>query len=125
MKINFKEFIEKIEESRKLAIKEGIEANAIFINPNMVKVPQLYLTTNNPKSVISTLPLFCGLELHVTDYLPDNYTFAITQISSEREDIEKKARTDTARKIIEEFEQKVKDLKEEYDIDFGGEDYDE
>lgn len=78
MKINFKEFIEKIEESQKLAIKEGIEANAIFINPNMVKVPQLYLTTNNPKSVIGSPPMICGLEIHVVDDLPDNYTFAIT-----------------------------------------------
>ena len=58
-------------------IKEGIKANSIIINKNMVRVPETRFY--NPLGVAFTLPnMICGLNVYVTkDELPDNYSFAV------------------------------------------------
>ena len=53
------------------AIREGIKANSIVINKNMVKVP----------GMVGVWPtMICGLNCYVTaDDLPDGYSFAVVE----------------------------------------------
>ena len=54
------------------ALHEGIKANTILINSNMVKVKPFYFEGR------SIPTMFCGMNLYVTkDELPDGYSFAI------------------------------------------------
>lgn len=60
---------ELILQARKAAIRNGIEANSIMLNKNIVHVPEKF--GYYPEMI-------CGLKVYATsDELPDNYAFAV------------------------------------------------
>ena len=90
------EFVKAVLQAKKEAYKEKIQANAIVINTNLVKIPSIF----SHDGVLP--PMICGLEIHVTeDELPDNYSFAIMQGSTERERLVAEARKETAKEILQ------------------------
>lgn len=72
-----KTFVEVVMDSYLAALREGIEANSILINTNMVKVPSFVMPT--PVGAFLQMPdMICGLHVYWTDKeLPDGYSFAI------------------------------------------------
>ena len=63
--------IKSIVDARQEAIRNGIKANSILINTNMVKVIEQFG---------SWPTMICGLNCHVTaDELPDGYSFAVVE----------------------------------------------
>lgn len=64
-----KSIYELVAEARCEAIKEGIKANAIVINKNLVKVPEMF--PHYPMMI-------CGLKNYLTsNELPEDYLFAV------------------------------------------------
>ena len=64
-----KSIYELVAEARCEAIKEGIKANAIVINKNLVKVPEMF----NHYPV-----MICGLKSYLTsNELPEDYLFSV------------------------------------------------
>lgn len=62
--------------ARTCAFKEGIRANSIVINENMVKVQPFPMDVF--KGYVMTSPMICGLNVYWTkDELPDGYSFAL------------------------------------------------
>lgn len=74
-----KRIVDLIQEARAAAIAEGIEANSIIFNKNMVKVQSFGMGLPDGGSII--LPdMICGLNAYWTDNeLPQNYSFAIVE----------------------------------------------
>ena len=74
-----KRMLDLIQEAYATAISEGIEANSIILNKNMVKVESFPMMTPTGHAVI--LPdMICGLNAYWTkNELPENYSFAILE----------------------------------------------
>ena len=61
------------------AIQNGIKANSIIINKNMVKVPEFGMRLPTGDGIIIPA-MFCGLNVYFTkDELPENYSFAVLE----------------------------------------------
>lgn len=75
------ELIDRIYEAKELAYQQHIQANAIIINENFVRVPEQMIDNAVYPSMI------CGLETHFTKAeLPDNTMFAVCEVKeTERE----------------------------------------
>lgn len=72
-------FVEVVAKAYNRAIQEGIEANSIIINTNMVKVPATWIS-NGCGGAIELPPMVCGLNAYFTkDELPEGYSFAVFQ----------------------------------------------
>lgn len=70
-------FIEAVMEATSHAVNEGIKANSIVINTNMVKVPEF--TMCDPFGTPKIVPrMICGLNVYL-DKLPDTYSFAVLE----------------------------------------------
>lgn len=68
-----------IRKARTQALLEGIEANTIILNKNMVKVNS-FLTTDGLRGLVEIPSMICGLNAYWTeDELPDGYSFAILE----------------------------------------------
>ena len=66
------------------AMREGIKANAIVINENMVKVPEFGLRLPTGDGIVMPA-MICGLNVHFTKgELPDGYSFAVLERPSDR-----------------------------------------
>lgn len=64
-------------DAQKQAFKEGIEANTIVINENMVKIDE-FVMSDKLGGIRFIPPMICGLNVYFTkDELPDNYSFAM------------------------------------------------
>jgi hypothetical protein len=71
-----KTFTEMIIDAQAVAFKEGIRANTIVINENMVKVDAF--TFQMLHGVSSIPPMICGMNVYFTkNDLPDEYSFAM------------------------------------------------
>ena len=72
----FLEFVQKVTAQ---AMSEGIKANSIVINENMVRVPEF--TFCDCMGSVRTVPkMICGLNVHFTkDELPEGYSFAVLE----------------------------------------------
>lgn len=72
-------FLEFVKEATAKAMSEGIEANSIVINENMVRVPEF--TVCDPFGTPRVVPkMICGLNVYLTTKeLPENYSFAILE----------------------------------------------
>lgn len=67
-----------IKKAHQRALCEGIEANTIVINKNMVKVNSFPFGVLN--SIRTVPPMICGMNVYFTkDELPENYSFAILE----------------------------------------------
>lgn len=76
VQFNTQRYVEMVREVHAKAIAEGIQANAIVINQNMVKVPETWV--GDGRHTISLPEMICGLNIIWTmDELPDNYSFAL------------------------------------------------
>lgn len=72
-------FCELVKKATAQAMREGIEANSIIINENMVRVPEFGMKL--PLGHFAMMPkMICGLNVHLTtNELPDNYSFAVLE----------------------------------------------
>ncbi len=92
-----------IHEARKKAIQEGIMANTVLIDKHWAKVNAF--DTIFGCDLFSLPPMICGLELRVSDELPEGYSLAVVEAKeTERERIVRQAKTEVAREIFEEIE---------------------
>ena len=102
-------------EARKIALKEEIIANTVLIDETFAKVNDIHFVVG--RDILHIPPMICGLEVHLTDELPDGYDFALAEApETERERIIRTAKAEVAREIFEEIGQ----IKKEYasgDID--------
>ena len=110
--MNINELINRINEAQELAYQQHIQANAIIINENFVRVPEKWIGNKEYPSMI------CGLEMHYTKAeLPDNTMFAVCEVrETEREKAIRLAKEEVVRKVkkyIDELFDKVDDLTHE------------
>ena len=106
------ELIDRINEAQALAYQQHIQANAIIINENFVRVPEKLMGDKEYP------PMICGLEMHYTKAeLPDNAMFAVCEVrETEREKAIRLAKEEVVRnvkKYIDELFDKVDDLTHE------------
>ena len=72
------QFVELVRKVRAAAFQEGIKANTIVINKNMVKVDSFPFTGVNGYDFHIAPTMFCGMNVVFTkDELPDGYSFAV------------------------------------------------
>ena len=111
--MNINELINRINEAQELAYQQHIQANAIIINENFVRVPEKMMGNAEYP------PMICGLETHYTRAeLPDNAMFAVCEVmETEREKAIRQAKKDLCEKIkdyiIDEFFDKLDELAQE------------
>ena len=99
-----KSIMDYIVEARKAALHERIIANTLIINKNFAKVNEFCYAFNGELLYIP--PMICGLEVHVTDELPDGYDFAVVEATeTERERIVRQAKSE----VIDEFVKRLLD----------------
>lgn len=106
------ELMDRINEARALAFQQHIQANAIVINENFVKVPEKIIGNS------ICPPMICGLEMHYTKAeLPDNTMFAVCEVrETKQEQAIRLAKEEVVRKVkkyIDELFDKVDDLTHE------------
>ena len=89
------ELINRINEAQALAYQQHIQANAIIINENFVRVPEKLMGNKEYP------PMICGLETHYTKAeLPDNTMFVVCEVrETEREKAIRQAKKDLCNKI--------------------------
>ena len=110
--MNINELINRINEAQALAYQQHIQANAIIINENFIRVPEKLMGNKEYP------PMICGLEMHYTKAeLPDNTMFAVCEVrETEREKAIRLAKEEVVRKVkkyIDELFDKVDDLTHE------------
>ena len=110
--MNINELIDRINEAQALAYQQHIQANAIIINENFVRVPEKLMGNKEYP------PMICGLEMHYTKAeLPDNAMFAVCEVrETEREKAIRLAKEEVVRKVkkyIDELFDKLDDLTQE------------
>ena len=70
------EFVEMIRKAEVEAIKDGIRANSVIVNTNMVKVPEFIAGCYKGYRIVP--PMVCGLNVYLSkNDLPDGYSFAV------------------------------------------------
>lgn len=98
-----KSLMDFIVEARKTALKEEIRANTVIINKTFAKVNNIHFVVG--RDVLHIPPMICGLEVQLTDELPDGYDFALVEApETERERIVRHAKSEIVRQIFEEIE---------------------
>ena len=96
-------FMDYIFEAKKLALKENIKANTVLINESFAKINGFHFCFFC--SGLDLPPMICGLEIHVTNELPEGYSFAVAEApETERDRICRQAKAEVAREIFEEIE---------------------
>lgn len=71
-------FYELVKKATAKAMNEGIKANSIVINENMVRVPETWIHT--PFGARELPRMICGLNVYLTtNELPENYSFAVLE----------------------------------------------
>lgn len=77
-------FMNDVIRARAEAFRQNIKANAVLINKNLVKIPELLSVA--PLGVCVTPPMICGLGVYdAGELLPEDYAFAVTHIESVEE----------------------------------------
>ena len=100
-----------IAEAYKKALKEDIKANTVIIDEHFAKVNAFSFVFG--RDVMHLPPMICGLEIQVSDELPDGYDFAVLEVpETERELLVRKAKAEAAVEIFEEIEELFRQHKE-------------
>ena len=101
--MNINELIDRINEAQALAYQQHIQANAIIINENFVRVPEKLMGNKEYP------PMICGLETHYTKAeLPDNAMFAVCEVrETERGKVIRQAKMDLLHKIKDYIKGKI------------------
>lgn len=77
----------------------GIKANTVLIDRTFAKVNGFSFAIG--RDIFNLPPMICGLEVHVTDELPERYSFAVFEApKTERERLVRKAGREATEKII-------------------------
>lgn len=98
-----KSLADYVAEARKVALQEQIKANTILIDEKFAKVNNLHFCWG--RTIMDLPPMICGLEIYLTDELPDGYNFALIEApETERERIFRQAKSEAAKEIFEEIE---------------------
>lgn len=72
------QFIELVRKAQIAAFQEGVKANTIVINENMVKVESFPFSGVGGYGFRIAPTMFCGMNVYLTkDELPDGYSFAV------------------------------------------------
>lgn len=101
---SFKSFAAAVFEAEKNALKEGIKANTVIIDEHFAKVNAFDFVFG--RDVMSLPPMICGLEIKVSDELPEGYDFAVLEVpETERERLVRKTRAE----VIDEFAEELKE----------------
>jgi len=88
--MTFEEILKRIKEAQNQAIKEHIQANTIFISERLARLKPFALILDNTLTTRILPPMILGMEIKVTDELPEEYDFAITRVDeTERERIKR------------------------------------
>lgn len=76
MRMTEESFMTSVRKATEEALREGIKANSIIINDNMVRVPDSwFITPMGPRQIPA---MICGLNVYLTpSELPDGYSFAV------------------------------------------------
>ena len=78
-------FFELVRKAQTEALKDGIKANTVFINENMVKVEAFPFSGIGGLGLRFAPTMFCGMNVFLTkDELPDGYSFAVFEGSENR-----------------------------------------
>lgn len=93
------ELFKRIMEAHREALKNEINANIVLINENLGLVKEFCLAgANYPKMI-------CGLEVKVTNELPDNVSFVVTEVAqTEREKLIEQTRKDILLELADEYD---------------------
>ena len=84
------EFTHDVIRARAEAFRQNIKANAVLINKNLVKIPELYHIPLLGAGVVP--PMICGLGVYdAGELLPEDYAFAVTRIETSEEESQRKA----------------------------------
>lgn len=87
-------------EAYKKALKEDIKANTVIIDEHFAKVNAFDFVFG--RDVMSLPPMICGLEVQVSDELPDGYDFAVLEFpETERDRLVRKTRTEAIKEFAE------------------------
>lgn len=90
------------------ALKEGIRANTVLINKHFAKVNEFPFAFMDRSG--SLPPMICGLEVHISNELPDGYDFAVLETpETEREKLIRQTRADTVKKMQEKLKKRLYD----------------
>lgn len=77
-------FMNDVIRARAEAFRQNIKANAVLINKNLVKIPELYHIPLLGAGVVP--PMICGLGVYdAGELLPEDYAFAVTYIGTVEE----------------------------------------
>ena len=88
-------------DARQEAVKEGIKANTVIINKHFAKVNAHIFNG----SVHDMPPMICGLEVRLSDELPEGYDFALCEAyETERERLIRNTKAEVAREIFSEID---------------------
>lgn len=88
-----KSLADLIFEARKTALKEEIRANTVLIDKTFAKVNDIHFLCG--RDILHIPPMICGLEVRLTDELPDGYDFALVEApETERERIVRQAKSE-------------------------------
>lgn len=99
-----KSLSDMLAEAKAKALKEGIKANTVIIDEHFAKVNAFDFVFG--RVVMHLPPMICGLEIQVSDELPDGYDFAVLEVpETERERLIKEAKAEVAREIFDELEE--------------------
>ena len=102
-----KSLVDFIMEARKAALKEEIRANTVLIDETFAKVNDIHFLSGG--DILHIPPMICGLEVRLTDELPNGYNFALVEApGTERERIVKQVKSEVTREIFEEIENLLK-----------------
>lgn len=100
-----KNIVEAIKEAQTLAFREHIETNMIFFNKNFAKT--------NPSVLVFDRELYClppmllGMEVQITDELPEKVSFALTKGTTERDKLIAEKERSTAQNIWDDCIDKI------------------
>lgn len=76
-------FFKRVQEATAQAMADGIKANSIIINENMVRVDGAWIPT--PLGARGLPKMICGLNVYLTkDELPEGYSFAVFEGPNDR-----------------------------------------
>jgi predicted nucleic acid-binding protein len=103
-----KSLADMIAEAYMKALKEDIKANTVIIDEHFAKVNAFDFVW--VRDVMHLPPMICGLEIQVSDELPDGYDFAVLEVpETERDRLVRKAKAEAAVEIFEEIEKYMMD----------------
>ena len=78
-------FFDTVVKARAAALKDGIKANSIVINKNMVRVRSFPFGDGFTRGIYFAPDMVCGLNVYLTeDELPEGYSFAVLEGPKDR-----------------------------------------